>query len=310
MPLDPQVVAYLNKVRTLGVPLPSEVPLEDARRTYEEGAAVLFGPAAQVASVEDTDADGVPVRVYRPSSGELPGLVYCHGGGWVLGSLDSHDPLCRTLAARSGCGLIAVGYRLAPEHPYPAAADDAWVATAWAAQRFSSLAVAGDSAGGQLAATVALRARDAGLPLALQALIYPATNYAFDTESYRDNAEGPVLTAALMRWFWAQYLRDETRAGEPDCSPLRVPQLAGLPPALVLTAEYDPLRDEGEAYARRLDEASVPVALRRYEGLIHGFVRMPALIDRANRAIDEVAAAVRLALLVTPEASANSKIFG
>jgi acetyl esterase len=296
VPLDPQAVAYLDQLRTLAVPSAAEVPLDDARRPYEEGAAALFGSAGQVASVEDADADGVPIRVYRPSSAELPGLVYCHGGGWVLGSLDSHDPLCRTLAARSGCAVIAIDYRLAPEHPYPAAVDDAWTATAWAAERFSPLAVGGDSAGGQLAAAVALRARDAGVALALQALIYPATDFAFDTQSYRDNADGMGLTAALMRWFWTQYLQDGTRAGEPGCSPLRVPELAGLPPALVLTAEYDPLRDEGEAYARRLDEAAVRVALRRYEGQIHGFIRMPALIDRANDAIDEVADAVRSAL--------------
>jgi acetyl esterase len=234
--------------------------------------------------------------VYRPAAGELPGLVYYHGGGWVVGSLVSHDPLCRTLAARSGCAVIAVDYRLAPEHPYPAAVEDAWAAMKWAAERFSLLAVAGDSAGGQLAASIALRARDADLPLALQVLIYPATNCGFDTRSYRDNTEGPALTAAQMRWYWAQYVQDAARADEPDCSPLRAHELARLPPALVLSAEYDPLRDEGEAYARRLDEAGVAVTLRRYEGLIHGFIRMPALITRADGAIDDVAAAVRSAL--------------
>jgi acetyl esterase len=296
VPLDPQVVKYLDQLRVLGVPSPWDVPLEDGRRSYEESAGHLFGPAGRIASVEDVDASGVPVRVYRPAAGELPGLVYCHGGGWVVGSVVSHDPLCRTLAARSGCAVIAVDYRLAPDNPYPAAVEDAWRVTTWAAQRFSPLAVAGDSAGGQLAASVALRARDNGLSLALQVLIYPATNYGFDTQSYRDNTEGPALTAAQMRWFWAQYVQDEARADEPGCSPLRAPELARLPPALVLSAEYDPLRDEGEAYARRLDEAGVPVTLRRYTGLIHGFIRMPAVIQRANGAIDDVAAAVRSAL--------------
>jgi acetyl esterase len=294
--LDPQVVAYLDQMVALGVPAPSEVPLDEARREYEERAAALFGSAPPVASVEELDVAGVPVRVYRPSPGDLPGLVYFHGGGWVIGSLESHDPLCRMLAARSGCAVIAVEYRLAPEHPYPAAVEDAWTVTAWAAERFSPLAVAGDSAGGQLAAAVALRAREAGVTLALQVLIYPVTNHAFDTRSYREHGEGLVLTTALMRWFWARYLQDETRADEPDCSPLRAPDLAGLPPALVLTGEYDPLRDEGEAFARRLSEAGVPVRLRRYEGLIHGFIRMPAVIDRANDAIDEVAGAVASAL--------------
>ncbi len=296
MPLDPQVVAYLDQLEALGVPPASEMPLEDGRRAYDEGAPRLFGAPDAVASVEDVEADGVPVRVYRPAGGERAGLVYFHGGGWVVGSLESHDPLCRTLAARSGCAVIAVDYRRAPEHPYPAAIEDAWTATAWASQRFSPLAVAGDSAGGQLAASVALRARDADLKLALQVLVYPVTNYGFDTQSHRSSSAGPALTSAEMRWFWGQYLTDGARAGEADCSPLRAPELAGLPPALVLTAESDPLRDEGEAYARRLQEAGVPVVLRRYEGLIHGFIRMPALIERANHAIDEVAAAVRAAL--------------
>ncbi|MGI8505604.1 MAG: alpha/beta hydrolase [Solirubrobacteraceae bacterium] len=300
MSLDPQVVAYLDQLRMLGVPSPWDVPLEDGRRSYEESTGRLFGPAARVASVEDVDASGVPVRVYRPAVGELPGLVYCHGGGWVAGSLESHDPLCRTLAARSGCAVVAVDYRLAPENPYPAAAEDAWTATAWAAQRFSPLAVAGDSAGGQLAALVTLRARDAGLALALQVLIYPAVDYGFDSQSYRDNTEGPALTAHQMRWFWSQYVQDDARADDPGCSPLRAPDLARLPPALVLSAEYDPLRDEGEAYARRLQKAGVPITLQRYEGLIHGFIRMPALIQRANGAIDHVAAAVGSALRAPP----------
>jgi acetyl esterase len=299
VPLDPQAVAYLEQLSTLGAPRPSEALIEQARNGYEEGASGLFGPAGDVESVEHVDADGVPVRIYHPSPGEPAALMYCHGGGWVLGSLDSHDPLCRTLAARSSCTVIAVDYRLAPEHPYPAV-DDACAATRGAAARFSPLAIAGDSAGGQIAAAVALRARDAGLVLALQALIYPATNYAFDTESYRENADGMMLTTELMRWFWSQYVQDETRAGEPDCSPLRARELAGLAPALILTAEYDPLRDDGEAYARRLGQAGVPVTLRRYAGQIHGFIRMPALIDRANHAITEVAAAVRQAITNPP----------
>jgi acetyl esterase len=301
MALDPQAVAYLTQTIAIGVQAPSEVTLEEARRSYEESAGALFGSPAPVESVEDLDADGVEVRVYRPSSGQLPALVYCHGGGWVLGSLDSHDPLCRTLAARCRCAVIAVNYRLAPEHPYPAAVEDVWTAFRWASRRFAPLAVAGDSAGGQLAAAAALRAREAGIPLALQALIYPATDYGFDTPSYHENAEGTTLTAALMRWFWAQYVPDRSTADEPECSPLRSPELAGLAPAFVMTAEYDPLRDDGEGYARRLAEADVPVKLRRYDGQIHGFIRMPALIDRANDAIDELAHAIRSALSGAPE---------
>jgi len=299
VPLDPQVAAYLDQLRTLNQPAPWEVPLEDLRRSYDQGAAGLFGPQETVAWEEDVDADGVPVRIYRPHREEGPAIVYFHGGGWVLGGLESHGPLCRTLSARSSCAVVAVDYRLAPEHPYPAAVDDAWTALTWAGGRFSRLAVAGDSAGGQLAASIALRARDVGLALALQVLIYPATDRSFDSASYRENADGHGLTAAEMRWLWSQYVPDEARAGEPDCSPLRAPELAGVAPALVLTAEYDPLRDDGEAYARRLADAGVAVALRQYEGLIHGFVRMPAMIARASGAIDEIADEARSALAGT-----------
>ena len=295
MPFDPQVTVYLDRLRALALPPPWDTPVADARRAYEDSAVGLFGPVAELVAVEDVDADGVPARVYRPVAEALPGLVYFHGGGWVVGNLGSHDPLCRTLAARSGCALIAVDYRLAPEHPYPAAVEDAWTATLWAAQRFSPLAVGGDSAGGQLAASVALRARDADLALALQALIYPVTDQAFDRRSYRDQTEGRALNAEQMTWFSDQYLTDEAQAAEPDCSPLRAADLAGLPPALVLTAEYDPLCDEGEAYARRLSEAGVAVTQRRYDGLIHGFIRMPGMLERATDAIDEVATAVRAA---------------
>ncbi len=200
------------------------------------------------------------MRVYRPAGGERAALVYLHGGGWVLGGLDSHDPLCRTLAARSGQAVVAVGYRLAPEHRYPAAVHDAWTAFRWAHERFAQLAVGGDSAGGHLSATVARRARDAGLPLALQVLAYPATDHGCEWPSYRQYTTGPAFHTAEMRWFWEQFLDDPSRVDEPDCSPLRG-DLSGLAPALVLTAEHDPLRDEGEAYAHALRAAGVPVTL-------------------------------------------------
>jgi len=299
VPLDPQVLSYLDKLKAQRVQPPSELPIEEARRTYEEGAAALFGSAPRVAAVDDVNAAGVPVRVYRPAPGNLPGVMYCHGGGWVLGSLSSHDPLCRALSVQSGCAVIAVDYRLAPEHPYPSALEDAWAATTWAATQFEPLAVAGDSAGGQLAAAVALRARAGAVPLALQALIYPATNYSFDTPSYLENLDGMTLTAELMRWFWTQYVQDERHAEDPGCSPLRATDLSGLPRAHVLTAEYDPLRDEGEAYARLLRDSGVQVTLNRYQGQIHGFIRMPALIDKARDAIVEVSSAIRAAMVVS-----------
>ena len=301
MGLDPQAAAYLERVRALAIPPYPELSVAEGRRLLDEGAPALFGEPDPVESVEDAEADGIPVRVYRATAGDVPpALVYLHGGGWVIGSLTSHDGLCRTLAARSGCAVVAVDYRRAPEHPYPAAVEDAWTATAWAAERFGPLAVGGDSAGAQLAAVTALRARDRGLPLALQVLLYPVTDFNFDTPSYREHGTGTNLTEATMRWFWSQWLPDAAAGAEPEASPLRAPELAGVAPALVLTAEYDPLRDEGEAYARRLEEAGVPVVLRRYAGQIHGFVRMPAVFDRAREAIDEVAASLRSALLAAP----------
>jgi acetyl esterase len=297
VPLDPQVVSYIAQLQELGARPASELPLQTARSDYDAGATALFGPADEVASVEEQDAAGVPVRVFRPTADDsASAVVYLHGGGWVVGGPDSHDPLCRTLAARSGYTVIAADYRRAPEHPYPAAIEDAWTVAHWAAERFSPLAVAGDSAGGQLAASVALRARESGVPLALQALIYPVTDHPESASSYGHVADETPLNGELMWWFWSQYLSDASRAGEPDCSPLRAADLSGLPPALILTAEYDPLRAEGEAYGARLRDAGVPATVHRYEGLIHGFIRMPGVLDRASRAIDEVADAIADAL--------------
>jgi acetyl esterase len=293
--LDPDVERYLSELAETP-PASDEPDLATLRRQYDAAAPILFGPAADVASVEDHDADGVPVRVYRPAGDERAALVYLHGGGWVLGGLDSHGPLCQTLAARSGQAVIAVDYRLAPEHRYPAAVEDAWTAFRWAHARFDRLAVGGDSAGGHLTATVARRARDTGRSLALQVLAYPATDHGCDWPSYRQYTAGPAFHTAEMRWYWEQFLDDPSRAGEADCSPLRAEALAGLAPALVLTAEHDPLRDEGEAYAHALREAGVPVTLHRYDGLIHGFLRMPGVIARADQVLSLVADTVADAL--------------
>jgi acetyl esterase len=297
MPLDPQAAAYLDRLRQLAAPPHWEIGPAAARRRLDEDAPGLFGEADEVSSVEDDDADGVPVRVYRAVEGDAPALVWFHGGGWVLGSLDSHDRLCRALSTRSGCVVVSVDYRLAPEHPYPAAVEDAWTATLWASRRFAGLAIGGDSAGGHLAAVTALRARDRSLPLALQVLVYPATDASCDTPSFQDHAEVPNLTAEAVRWFWDQFCPVDRR-DEPEASVLRAPDLRDVAPALVLTAEYDVLQDEGEAYARRLAVVGVRATYTRYEGQIHGFLRMPAVIDRAQDAIDEVADAVRSALTV------------
>jgi acetyl esterase len=230
--------------------------------------------------------------------------VYFHGGGWVLGSLATHDGICRSLAAGAGCVVVSVDYRLAPEHRYPAAAEDCYAATQWCAAHAAELgadgsrvAVGGDSAGGNLSAVVAQMARDrGGPPLVFQLLIYPVTDAARDTQSYRENAEGYLLTAGDMAWFWNHYLGDaRARGAEAYASPIRAASLAGLPPALVITAEFDPLRDEGEAYGAALESAGVAAKVTRYDGMIHGFFGLGAMIDRANSAVQEAAGTLRIA---------------
>jgi acetyl esterase len=296
--LDPQVADYLDRVRALRADPVWDRPLATQRSEYDTGAAALFGEPDPVARVEDLAADGVPVRVYTPQGAESAdaATVYFLGGGWVVGSLESHDRLCQTLAARSGRPLLAVDYRLAPENVFPAAIEDAWTATHWARRRYRHLAVAGDSAGGQLAASVALRARDENIILRLQVLIYPVTDNSFDTDSYADNRDPAALTEDQMRWFWAQYLPETHRGVTRDFAPLQASDLGGVAPALIITAQYDPLRDEGELYADRLKAAGVTANLERYDGMVHGFIRQVAIVDAAERAVDQVAAALRTAL--------------
>ncbi len=309
MPLDPQARAVLDQLAALGGAPLSSMSVADARRMMEALGGLRVAEPEAVASVTDRRIPGpggeIPIRIYTPNgTAPLPLLVYFHGGGWVLGSLETHDATCRALANGAGCVVVSVDYRLAPEHRYPAAAEDCHAATRWCAEHAAELgadphriAVGGDSAGGNLAAVVAQMARDrGGPPLVLQLLIYPVTAHAFDTASYRDNAEGYLLTADDMHWFWGHYLGDTPARGEePYASPLRAASLAGLPPALVITAEFDPLRDEGEAYARRLEEAGVPARLTRYDGMIHGFFAMSGLMDQAGAAVREACGNLRLA---------------
>jgi acetyl esterase len=264
-----------------------------------------------VAVVRDLVAPGphgpIPLRLYRPAAAPAAGtaaLVFFHGGGWVLGNLESHDGMCRHLAERSGCVVVAVDYRLAPEHKFPAPLDDAGAATAWVAAQAGALgldpariAVGGDSAGGNLAAALCLAARDAGGPaIAWQMLLYPATDFAMDTPSHRRFEEGHLLTRESMLWFRDHYLTSPEEAAAWRASPLRAASVAGLPPALVLTASHDPLRDEGEAYGRRLAEAGVPVTLWRVPGQIHGFLPMGKAIAASAAVLDRLAAALRTAL--------------
>ena len=244
----------------------------------------------------------IPIRLYYPQGDPpYPAVVYFHGGGWVIGNLDTHHAFCHALTKSSSCMVVAVDYRLAPEHPYPAAIEDAYTATYWVAENAetiladkSRIAVLGDSAGGTQAAVAAMMARDHGKPqISLQVLIYPITDYNFETPSYLENAEGYMLTREMMIWFWNQYLENEDVVDHPYVSPLRAENLNQLPEALIVTAEYDPLRDEGEAYARRLQEAGGKATFTRYDGMIHGFIRMTSQLDKARQALDEIVGTLR-----------------
>lgn len=305
MPLDPQVIKILKEAESLGLPAYQDLSPTEARKQMLDQAPPV-DPVLSVQRVEDRSIPGpageIPIRVYYPA-GDAPfaTLVYFHGGGWVIGDLDTHHGFCHALAKTSGCLVVAVDYRLSPEHRYPAAVEDAYAATTWVAENSDALqadsnrlAVAGDSAGGHLAAVAALMARDRKGPrIDLQIMIYPITDYSFNTLSYIENKEGYMLTQDLMKWFWNHFIEDESQADDPYVSPLRAKNLSDLPPALIVTAEYDPLRDEGEAYAKKLQEAGVKVTLSRYPGMIHAFIRMTARLDKANEALDQVAGTLR-----------------
>jgi len=314
--LDPQAKAVIDLVIKSGRPAFNQLAPKDARRLYRETRPASTPPAPEIGTVKGLAADGpagpVPVRLYRPrgvaDATALPALVFFHGGGWVIGDLETHDVLCRQLAAGAGIAVVAVDYRLAPEHRFPAAVDDAWAATRWVASQAAALgidpgrlAVGGDSAGGNLAAVVALLARDHGGPsIALQALLYPVVDAAAEAPSYTEFAEGFMLTRDAMRWFIAHYLGGQGSATDWRVSPLRAPTLAGVAPAMVVTAGFDPLRDEGEAYAARLRQAGVRVDAICYGGMVHGFAPMGRLIETGNRAVAHVAATLLQAL--TPPA--------
>ena len=305
MPLDPQVKKILEETESLGLPAYQDLSPQEARKQFLDLAPPV-DPLLSVKRVEDRSIPGpdgeIPIRLYYPA-GQAPfaTLVYFHGGGWVIGDLDTHHGFCHALAKTSGCLVVAVDYRLAPEHRYPAAVEDAYAATQWIAENSELIqadpdrfAVCGDSAGGHLAAVVSLMARDRKGPrIDLQILIYPITDCSFDTPSYEENREGYMLTRDLMKWFWNHFINDESEADDPYASPLRAKNFSNLPPALILTAEYDPLRDEGEEYGNKLQEAGVNVTLSRYPGMIHAFIRMFAVLDKANDALDQVAGTLR-----------------
>jgi acetyl esterase len=301
--LDPDTGKLLELMAGMGMSDIADLTPEEARAMRLTPPPAFPTPVAAATDVTIDGPDGpLQLRRYTPSTRHLQGaLVYFHGGGWVIGDLDSHDETCRRLCNGAGLEVVAVHYRRAPETTYPGAVEDCYAAVTWVSRNAATLgidpariAVGGDSAGGNLAAAVALMARDRGGPaLCFQLLIYPVTDANFERQSYQDNANGYLLSRRGMQWFWDQYVPDPSQRHEPYASPLRATDFSGLPPALVQTAGFDPLRDEGEAYANALRTAGVPVQSTRYLGLIHGFFGMQDAVPAARPALVEAVAALR-----------------
>lgn len=306
--LDPQARALLDLMVERGVPPTHTLSVADARRFYRERRGFTQPDPPPVAEVRELRTEGgLPLRLYRPAAGALGLLVYFHGGGWTIGDLDTHDTLCRELALGSGCAVLSVDYRMGPEHRFPAAVDDAISATRWAQREAAALgvdaariAVGGDSAGGNLAAVVALALRDAPAagapPLAFQLLIYPATDMRCGAPSHTANGQGYLLTADTIAWFRGHYVPEPAQWSDWRASPLLAADLSRLPPALVLTAGFDPLADEGRQYADALSAAGTRCQSVCFERQIHGFVPMGRVLDEANTAVALCAAALKRAL--------------
>lgn len=304
--IDPEARAYLDWVQSLGLPPLAEQGAEEARRLNRARVPMLAGEPEPVERIEDVrvPAPGGTIggRLYASVRGPaLPALLYMHGGGWVVGDLDSHDSVCRALARRAGCLVLSLDYRLAPEHRFPAGIEDAWAGLVWLRENAAAigadpnrLAVGGDSSGGNLAAVLARWARDRDGPrLAAQLLIYPVIDFDLDTPSYRDVGTGYGLTRESMRWYWEQYLADPLDGASPNASPLRATDLSGLAPALLITCELDPLKSEGSAYAASLAAAGVPVEHIHEAAMIHGYIRMAGAISRARKSWDDCARFLR-----------------
>ncbi|MEJ2867707.1 alpha/beta hydrolase [Actinomycetospora sp. OC33-EN08] len=296
MALDDATTAFLATMAESGMPPLHEMSPAQARGL---GSALLemYGPGPEVGQVVDhtvpVEGGTITVRAFTPRSDPRAVIVYYHGGGWVIGALDEFDTLARQLVDRTGATVMLVDYRLAPEHRYPTAAEDAWAALRWVEAQTVELGVplvvAGDSAGGNLSAIVTQRAKAEGGPsLAAQVLVYPVTDADVDNASYTDPANQLMLSRESMVWFWDHYAPDATTRSNVDASPLQAPDLSGLPPAIVLTAEHDPLRDEGEAYAEKLRAAGVPTVHRRFDGQMHGFFTMVTLLPGAAAGMDYV----------------------
>jgi len=291
--IDPQVEAVLEMAEEFDVSFSDQTP-EEAREMLEAVTNLSTADPVEVDDVYEEEANGVPARVYEPDDAPAT-VVFFHGGGFVVGSLDTHDNLCRLLADRSGLRVMSVDYPLAPENPFPAALEDAHEAARWASKEYDGkTGVAGDSAGGTLSAAVSLLARDRGMPLVdHQTLIYPAVAYDEPMESRAQNATGYFLEAADMMWFASQYVESDIHARNPYAFPLQACDLSDLPPAHVVTAGYDPLRDEGVEYARRLSEDGVDVTHTNHGAMVHGFLNMEAFVDHAYDGVDDIAEAAR-----------------
>ncbi len=305
MALDPTIQPLVDLVNAAAAEAPplAEQTVAERRINYHKLVAAA-GAGPELNDVSDSSADGVPVRIYKPELHGGNGInVYYHGGGWVIGDLDSHDEVCRQLAAQSGAVVVSVDYRLAPEAVFPAAVDDSWTALRWVdANRglltgddAATIVVSGDSAGANLAAVMALMARDAGLELGAQLLVYPSVDMMGNFPSLAENGEGYVLTAATMDWFRGHYLASEIDAEDWRASPLLAESFEGVAQALIITAEYDPLRDQGPAYAAALEAAGVEVTLTNYEGMVHIFFQLGPIVPRGAEAVTQVANAIRTA---------------
>ncbi len=306
--LDPDVEAVIEELQDLGVPEWHALSVESCRRIEDEVFSEGAGepPVAQTRELSiDGPAGDIRLRLYWPTlERDLPVLVYFHGGGWVVGTLDGVDDICRRLAVDGDCLVVSVDYHLAPEHRFPTQVEEAHRVVGWVAEHAASfgadparLAVGGTSAGGNLAtvATLCARERD-GPAVAFQLLLYPITDARFDTTSYEENASGYLLSRASMQWFWNHYLRSDLDGYNPFAAPLRAEDLSGLPPATVVTAGFDPLRDEGVAYAERLEAAGVPVTHRHYPGMCHGFLSLTDEVEAAETAMQAVTGDVNTAL--------------
>jgi len=304
MSLAPEIEAFLNRLDALNLPQVWQAPVDEIRRNTQ-GRTITSGPVENILEISNRFIPGptsdLPVRIYRPTvATNAPAIVYFHGGGWVLNFLDIYDASLARLANQSGATIIAVNYQKAPEHPFPIPFDDCYATLLWVVANATNLGidengigVAGDSAGGNLAAAVALKARDNDIALSVQILIYPATDRNFDTASYKENATGYGLSTQAMQWFWDQYLQGSHHDENPYAIPMRASSFKALAPAIIITAQYDPLLTDGERYAELLHRDGVPVLYKGYEGMIHGFFTNMAVTPTAQEAIDFIAYEVK-----------------